>query len=123
VGDFVGKGMTAVKSSRKSVAPGVRHVPAEIEGRVRREDGHQNGKNDEIRIVYSDNDHRDRPNFDHRPVGDASASLLQAYHNRIPGAMRSTEDDGDHMQRVTYSPLIMLRMMVSIDLSSESQTR
>jgi hypothetical protein len=37
--------------------------------------------------------------------------------------MRSTEDDGDHMQRVAYSPLIMLRMMVSIDLSSESQTR
>jgi hypothetical protein len=57
-----------------------------------------------------------------RPVGDASASLLQAYHNRIPGAMRSSEDDGDHMQRVTYSPLIMLRMM-AIDLSSEGQTR
>src|SRR5437764_963471 len=51
------------------------HVPAEIEGRIRCEGGHQNGKNDEIRIVCSGNDHRDRPNFDQRPAGDASAKF------------------------------------------------
>src|SRR5258708_29445701 len=34
---------------------------------------HQNGN--EIRIVCSGDDHRDRPNFDQRPVGDASANL------------------------------------------------
>src|SRR6266446_3337669 len=30
---------------------------------------------DEIRIVCSGNDHRDRPNFDQRPTGDASTNL------------------------------------------------
>ena len=43
-------------------------MPAEIEGGVRRERGDQNGQRDEIRIVCSGNDHRDRLNF-----GDASA--------------------------------------------------
>ncbi len=39
------------------------HMPTEIEGGVRREGGDQNGQSDEIRIVCSGNDHRDRPNF------------------------------------------------------------
>src|SRR4030088_2683568 len=48
-------------ATRKS--PGGPPVPAEIEGGVRRERGDQRGPRDEIRIVCSGNDHRDRPNF------------------------------------------------------------
>jgi hypothetical protein len=39
-------------------------VPTEIEGGVGREAGDQNGQSDEIRIVSSGNDHRDRSNWD-----------------------------------------------------------
>src|SRR3984893_17993301 len=53
--------------------PGGPHVPTEIEGGVRREGGDQNGQSDEIRIVCSGNDHRERPNSDQRPTGDESA--------------------------------------------------
>ena len=48
-------------------------MPTEIKGGVRREGGDQNGQSDEIRIVCSGNDHRDRPNSDQRPTGDESA--------------------------------------------------
>ena len=51
-------------ATRKSL--GGPHVPAETEGGVRREGGDQNGQSDEIRIVCSGNDHRDRPNFQTR---------------------------------------------------------
>jgi hypothetical protein len=58
-------------AARKS--PGRPRVPTEIEGGVRREGGDQNGQSDEIRIVCSGNDHRDRPNSDQGPTGDKSA--------------------------------------------------
>src|SRR5258705_6925736 len=75
-------------ATRKS--PGGRHAPAEVEGGVRREGGDKNGKSDEIRIVCSGNDHRDRPNFRTR---DQSAPIhLLVYFNPIPGAIGSTED-------------------------------
>jgi hypothetical protein len=47
-------------------------VPTEIEGGVRREAGDQDGQNDEIRIVSSGKDHRDRPNLDQRETGEES---------------------------------------------------
>jgi hypothetical protein len=63
-------------------------VPAEIEGGVRGHGGDQNGKSDEIRIVCSGNDHRDRPNL---RTGDQWAThppiRLQVYFNPIPGAI------------------------------------
>jgi len=69
-------------------APGGRHVPAEIEGGVGREGSHQNGKSDEIRIVCSSNDHRDRPNFDQKPAGDASAKLAASVAQSDPPSPR-----------------------------------
>src|SRR3979490_2972878 len=62
---------------RKS--PGGRNTPPQVEGGVRREGGDENGKSDEIRIVCSGNDHRDRPNFRTR---ERSAPIhLQTYFN------------------------------------------
>src|ERR1700730_12650602 len=42
---------------------GVRHATAEIEGGIRCKDGDHNGQRDEMRIVCSGNNPRDRPNF------------------------------------------------------------
>src|SRR5712664_2461930 len=48
-------------ATRKS--PGGPDAPAEIEGGVRRKEGDENGQSNEIGIVGSGSDHRDRPNF------------------------------------------------------------
>src|ERR1700731_3124180 len=63
-------------ATRKSL--GGPHVPAETEGGVRREAGDQNGQSDEIRIICSGNDHRDRPQFsDQRPSRTNPSAHLQ----------------------------------------------
>src|SRR5258708_4188187 len=71
-------------------SPGGPHMPTEIEGGVRREAGDQNGQSDEIRIVYSGNDHRDSPNSDQRPTGDESAdSAANAAGNAIEASLKA----------------------------------
>ena len=66
---------------------GRRHAPAEIEGGVRREGSDQNGQGNEIRIVCSGNDHRDRPIFsDQRPTGDESADSPANAAGNVSGA-------------------------------------
>jgi hypothetical protein len=61
-------------------------MPTEIEGGVRREGSDQNGQSDEIRIVCSGNDHRDRPNSDQRPTGDESADSPANAAGNVVGA-------------------------------------
>ena len=58
----------------------------EIEGGVRREAGDQNRQSDEIRIVCSGNDHRDRPNSDQRLTGDESADSPGNAADNVIGA-------------------------------------
>jgi hypothetical protein len=65
-------------------------VPTEIEGGVRREAGDQNGQSDEIWIVCSGNDHRDRANSDQRLTGDESADLpANAADNVIEASLKA----------------------------------
>ncbi len=65
-------------------------MPTEIEGGVRREAGDQNGQSDEIGIVCSGNDHRDRPDSDQRPTGDESAdSPANAADNVIGASLKA----------------------------------
>src|SRR5713101_3619365 len=71
------RGRRQPHATRKSTCGS--HVPAEIEGGVRRETGDQNGQHDEIWIVCSGNDHRDRPNFG--PETSGRRVHLQVYHN------------------------------------------
>ena len=61
-------------------------MPTEIEGGVRREGGDQNGQSDEIRIVCSGNDHRDRPNSDQKPAGDDCADSTANAAGNVVGA-------------------------------------
>src|SRR6266853_657332 len=64
-------------------------MTTEIEGGVRCEGSDQNGQCDEIRIVCSGNDHRDRPNSDQRPTGDESAdSPANAAGNVVGGVTK-----------------------------------
>jgi hypothetical protein len=72
-------------ATRKS--PGRPDTPAEIEGGVRREGSDQNGQSNEIRIVCSGNDHRDRPDFRTRDQWTTYPRTLQVYSNPSPGAI------------------------------------
>src|SRR5436309_7384190 len=76
-------------ATRKS--PGGPHAPAEIEGGVRREGGDENGQSNEIGIVCSGSDHRDRPSF-RTPDQWVTRAPTQrrVYCNPIHGAIGST---------------------------------
>lgn len=58
----------------------------EIEGGVRCDASDQNRQSDEIRIVCSGNDHRDRPNSDQRLTGDESADSPGNAADNVIGA-------------------------------------
>lgn len=82
-------------------------MPTEIEGGVRREGSDQNGQSDEIRIVCSGNDHRDRPNSDQRPTGDESAdSPANAAGNVVRASLKA--DVGRRSQMTWFVNIKML---------------
>ena len=87
-------------------------MPTEIEGGVRREGSDQNGQSDEIRIVCSGNDHRDRPNSDQRPTGDESAdSPANAAGNVIGVSLRPMLVDVPQMTWFVNIKMLLWRLV------------
>src|ERR1700694_1909893 len=89
-GDEVHRPYSASHSDRGRHQPhatrnssGGRYAPAEIEGGVRRKGGDQNGQRDEIRIVCSGHDHRDRPNFGTATSDDTRRSDWRGYITQV----------------------------------------
>src|SRR3979411_2934941 len=82
-------------------SPGGPHMRTEIEGGVRREGGDQNGQSDEIRIVCSGNDHRERPNSGQTHTGDKYAdSPANAAGNVIGDVTKSRRSPDDWFANV-----------------------
>src|ERR1700737_4463674 len=95
-------------ATRKS--PGGLHMPTEIEGGIRGQGGDQNGQSDEIRIVCSGNDHRDRPNSDQRPTGEESAESPANAAGNIIGASLKAD-----VPQMTWFANIKMRLWRFVD--------